>query len=58
MVIKTARGEQHGGKAEFYIFLGMAVDHMNGDPWFLWVAICSIVPYAASLMVYKWLKAR
>ena len=35
VVIKTACGKQHGGKAIFYIFLGATVEHMNDDPWFV-----------------------
>ena len=58
VVIKTACGKQHGGKANFYIFLGVTVEHMNDDPWFVWLATCSILPYAVALVVYKWLKAR
>ena len=33
MAVKTAKNKQHGGKINFYIFLGSRVEDMNSNPW-------------------------
>ena len=58
LVIKTLGGSQHIGNAPFYVFLGVDVEEIVGNPWSIWTAVFCTLPYATSLLVYKWLKAR